>query len=300
MILLTIFLLAVMEVSLSFDNAVVNASVLTAMPPIWQKRFLSWGLPIAVFGMRLLLPVAIVSIASKIDVVSVLGLAINKPEEYARHLTQSHNPISSFGGIFLLMVFLKFLFDETKNIHWLHALESRLSLMGKIEAIEILICIIILIFLPHESLVPGLLGLSCYVIIDGVMGMCGDGENPSACISNKRGLMRLIYLEVLDASFSLDGVLGAFAISNNIISIMIGLGIGAAVIRTLTIRLVQGKTLQQFIYLEHGAHYGIGSLAILMLISTKFEISEIITGLIGVFFIILSMISSLNNKENSQ
>ena len=106
-------------------------------------------------------------------------------------------------------------------------------------------------------------------------------------------------MELIDASFSLDGVLGAFALSNDVIIIAIGLGIGAMFVRSLTLLIVETKTLSKFRYLEHGAHWAIGALAIIMLITTVHEIPEVITGLIGLFFIVAALISSvLYNKRH--
>jgi hypothetical protein len=102
-----------------------------------------------------------------------------------------------------------------------------------------------------------------------------------------------LYLEVLDASFSFDGVVGAFAISKNILIIMAGLGIGALYVRSLTILLVDKGTLAAYRFLEHGAFYAIGALAATMLIGTFLHIPEYITGLLGAAFIGLSVISSV-------
>ena len=107
------------------------------------------------------------------------------------------------------------------------------------------------------------------------------------------GLISFLYLELIDASFSLDGVLGAFALSKDVIIITIGLAIGAMFVRSLTIMLVEKKTLAKFIYLEHGAHWAIGALSVLMLISTVEEIPEVVTGGIGLGFIVAAFISSI-------
>ena len=115
------------------------------------------------------------------------------------------------------------------------------------------------------------------------------------------GLVSFLYLELIDASFSLDGVLGAFALSKDIIIISIGLAIGAMFVRSLTIMLVEKKTLKQFLYLEHGAHWAIGALACLMLVSTVKEIPEIVTGGIGLGFILAALASSiLHNKKQER
>ena len=126
----------------------------------------------------------------------------------------------------------------------------------------------------------------------------GDGCSVSGIFKNTC-LINFLYLELIDASFSLDGVLGAFALSRDIVIITIGLSIGAMFVRSLTLLLVEKKTLKQYIFLENGAHWAIGALAIIMFISTFKEISEVVTGLIGLIFIVLSFVSSIiKNKKD--
>lgn len=300
MILFTLALLALMEVSLSFDNAVLNAAVLKKMPCIWQTRFLTWGMLIAVAGMRLVFPVLIVCIASGLPITQIAHMAIYDPAQYGDKLAESHINISSFGGMFLLLVFLEFICDSEKELHWLGYIEKKLSSLGFLKGIEIIIAASLLIlvqfFIPTDAakiscLLSGMLGVILYTLIQSIMGLVNtDGE------SKRYGLMAFLYLEVLDASCSLDGVIGAFALTNNITLIMIGLGTGAFAIRSLTVYLVRGGILQEFAYLEHGAHYGIGALAVIMLINTFYAVPEPITGLIGMSFIGLSFLSSV--REN--
>ena len=102
-----------------------------------------------------------------------------------------------------------------------------------------------------------------------------------------------MYLEVLDASLSFDGVIGAFAISKDIFVIMLGLGVGAQWVRSLTVFLVERDTLSEYRYLEHGAHWAILALASLMFLSSIVEVPEVVTGLIGLILIALSFWSSL-------
>ena len=217
---------------------------------------MTWGILVAVGGIALAFPALIVSFAGGIDPLEVVRLALTDADEYSRQLRSCHGVIASFGGMFLLMVFLQFVCDEAKDVHWIGPIERRLSTLGKMEAVEVAIALAVLLTLPSASLVAGLLGLLSFVGIKGVLGLCGDGEDPASCIAGKKGLTGFIYLEVLDASFSLDGVLGAFALTDNPLLIMVWLGIGAAVIRTLTVRLVRNGTLAQFIYLEHGCIWG--------------------------------------------
>ena len=113
----------------------------------------------------------------------------------------------------------------------------------------------------------------------------------------QRGLGGFIYLNVLDASFSFDGVIGAFALSNNMVIIALGLSIGAMFVRSLTLLLVQKGTLAQYRYLEHGAFWAILALAAIMLISARYEVPETLTGVIGAALIAVSLWWSIRHKR---
>ena len=134
-------ILAVMEVSLSFDNAVVNASVLKTWSPFWKKLFLGVGILVAVFGMRLLFPLVIVAVAANLSMVDVWHLALENPKAYSQHLTNHHAEVAAFGGMFLLLVFLNFLFDDEKEHHWLGHFEAKLGSLGKVSSISVMIAI---------------------------------------------------------------------------------------------------------------------------------------------------------------
>ena len=299
--------LGVMEVSLSFDNAVVNATVLQDMDAKWQRRFLTWGMLIAVFGMRLLFPIVVVAVVANLGVFEVARLALQQPLEYSRHLEQSHVAISAFGGMFLMLVFLNFILDAEKDTHWLHWLESKLSLLGKVGSIQVVTAGGMLLALQYalppalrlEAVIAGLAGILLYLLIDGLSGLTATPEEGEAIAKTvkRSGVMAFLYLEVLDASFSFDGVIGAFAITKDVVIIATGLTIGAMFVRSFTIYMVRKGTLKQFIFLEHGAHYGIGALAILMLASSAVPVSEVITGLIGVAFILAALGSSILHKK---
>ncbi len=307
-----ILLLGVMEVSLSFDNAVVNASVLKEMDAKWRQIFLTVGILIAVFGMRLVFPILVVSVATGSGMWSVLQLALSQPDEYARHLGDAHTGIAAFGGMFLLLVFLSFLFDEGKELHWLGKIEELLSKLGKLDSVGIVVALGVLLitqaFLPLDTaqrlsiMVAGVGGVALYVVVDSLGGFFeGEEEAGSVgAIAKRSGVMGFLYLEVLDASFSFDGVIGAFAVTRDVVIIMLGLGIGAMFVRSLTVYLVEKDTLDEYVFLEHGAHYAIGALAFIMLGSIVWHISEVVTGLIGVGFIVAALGSSiLYKKRNS-
>lgn len=288
------FLLSILEISLSFDNAVVNAKILQTMSPIWQKRFIIWGIPIAVFGMRFVFPLVIVAVASGLGIFETLKIAITNPAHYHEALEESKNEIYIFGGGFLLMVFNDFFFDKDRKIHWISFLEnSRLTnFFKKIPNMSVIIAIFVGLILIYEEPQYSVAYFSAILLHSLISGF--DAAFDTNGIKN--GLMGFLYLEVLDASFSFDGVIGAFALSDNIFIIMIGLGIGAMFVRSLTIFMVEKKTLENFAFLEHGAHYAILALAIIMFLKVHFEVSEIITGTIGFGFILVSFICSIMKK----
>lgn len=294
------FVLCVLEISLSFDNAVVNASVLNQMTPVWRHRFLTWGILIAVFGMRIVFPLAIVSILAQVSPWAALMMATFEPAEYSRIMLSSHVALSGFGGSFLMMVALAFFFDEEKDAHWFRKIESLLARLGKIAAAEIGICLIILYFLsrllaPEEQMTfvgAGIWGLLTFIIVDGIATFL-KVPNQAQQSMHKASAAMFVYLEILDASFSFDGVIGAFALTNNLFIIAIGLGIGALFVRSMTIYLVEKKTLEQFAYLEHGAFYAIGALAAIMLLDPFFHIHEVFTGFVGAVLIGLSILDSI-------
>ncbi len=300
--------LGILEISLSFDNAVVNASVLKRMSERWQWYFLTWGILVAVFGMRLLFPIVIVSAATGLGFMAVTDMALNDTVVYAQHLADSHIQIAAFGGMFLLMVFFSFMFDEEKEVHW-RAIEEKLSSWGRLASIEIILALSILLFLQSwlpeahrlEALVAGVFGVILYVVVDSLAALFDDEEAGKAVSGSvkKAGLMSFLYLEVLDASFSFDGVIGAFAITQDVVIIMLGLAIGAMFVRSLTVFLVRQGTLDEYIYLEHGAHYAIGMLAFIMLISMRIHVPEVVTGLSGAALIALSVYSSIQDKKSA-
>jgi hypothetical protein len=151
-------------------------------------------------------------------------------------------------------------------------------------------------------LIAGLWGVLIYVAVDGLSSLLEseeEGTNVGDMVK-RGGIGGFLYLEVLDASFSFDGVIGAFAITNDVVIIMLGLAIGAMFVRSMTIFLVEKGTLDEFVYLEHGAHYAIGILAVIMLASIKFHIPEIFTGLIGVAFIAASIWSSVRHRKQQE
>lgn len=298
-------ILAALEIALSFDNAIVNANKLEDMTPVWRQRFLTWGILIAVFGMRILFPLAIVAVFAWINPFEAMRLALANPDEYSRIIEGAHGSIAAFGGTFLMMVALKFFVDEDKSIDWIVGLEKNLRKCGSVRGFEIaLVLAIILIicyFLPLSEqstfLFAAICGLLVFTLVDGMGTYLDFKSNQMAQMGAKGGLGAFLYLEVLDASFSFDGVIGAFALTTNILLIAIGLGVGAMYVRSMTIMLVEKGTLQEFRYLEHGAFYSIFALSVVMFIQSLIHVPEILTGGLGVAFIGYAFISSIRHNR---
>ncbi|MDQ0796598.1 DUF475 domain-containing protein [Streptomyces sp. B1I3] len=327
-------ILSVLEISLSFDNAVINAGILKKMSAFWQKIFLTVGVLIAVFGMRLVFPVVIVAISAKLGPIEAVDLSFNDPERYKELVTDAHPSIAAFGGMFLLMIFLDFIFED-RDIQWLRWIERPLAKLGKVDMLSVCVALVVLLiaaltFATHAHqhggghadkgetvLLSGIAGLITYLVVGGLSGFFENkleeeeereheaeeearkaGKSVSSVVlAGKAAFFMFLYLEVLDASFSFDGVIGAFAITNEIVLMALGLGIGAMYVRSLTVYLVRQGTLDDYVYLEHGAHYAIGALSIILLVTIQYEINELITGSVGVILIAWSFWSSVRRNK---
>ncbi len=314
-------ILIVLEISLSFDNAVVNAKVLTRMTEAWQRIFLTVGVLVAVFGMRLLIPIVIVWLTAGIPPTQAWQLALahgdpDQPGTYGYLLAQAHPLIAAFGGMFLLLVFLNFLFEE-RETQWLMWFERPLGKLGRLDGLAVALSIMMLLGAARVAdaedrlgvLVAGSIGIVVYLLTSSLGEVFEDsiddddteraGLPAPVARAGKAAFFTFLYLEVLDASFSMDGVVGAFAITSDPVIIAIGLGVGALYIRTLTVEIVRRHMLDELVYLEHGAHWAIGVLAIIMLGTVRIEIPAIVTGLAGVTFICGGLISSLRERERA-
>jgi len=303
--------LLLLEISLSFDNAVVNARVLDQLTAGQQRFFLTWGLVIPVFGVRFAGPLALVCLAGGVGVGEALDAALHNPQHYKELLDLAEPRILAFGGMFLLMVFLRYFFNEAKTLHWLKPLERRLSAAGRVEALEVALALILLLLLVAalpvrlhgEVLVAGVIGLVLQLLSTSIAEAFGSEEEAAGRLAAGGGVASLLYLELLDASFSLDGTIGAFAITTNLPLILTGLGLGALFIRSLTLMLSREKALDSLVYLEHGAHYAIGALGLLMLAGILLKqwhmhLPEWLSGLIGVVLLLLALFDSLRHRRS--
>jgi hypothetical protein len=309
--------LVLVEITFSFENAVINAKVLQTMSPFWRMIFLTVGMVIAIFGMRIVFPILIVSLTAGLPWRDVIQLALHNPEEYAKRLTDAHHSIAAFGGSFLLMICLHFFFDDKKEVHWFTKFEESLQRRGNMwlpavitAAVVWLIALLPANTNPRETIKAGILGILVYVAVRSVEKLFDKlqqrtQKHKSAAAKKHPALLvgwpafaTFIYLEILDASFSFDGVIGAFAITKSVILIALGLGVGALWVRSLTVYIVKRGTLGTYRYLEHGAHYTVGVLALVLLASVVIEVPEIIAGLSGILFVTAAFISS--KRENAR
>lgn len=300
-------ILIAVEVSFSFDNAIINAKVLAKMSPFWQKMFLTVGALIAIFGMRIVFPILIVALTADLSWSSVLDLALHHPTEYAHHLEEAHPSISAFGGAFLMVLALDFFADSEHEVLWFTRLERKLQKYVATHWGPPLITVLATCFvtaLPfnhhkRETFIAGLLGVLVYAVLHGLTTFMermhsrqGKTLGATPHLVGFAAFVSFLYLEVLDASFSFDGVIGAFAVTNEVILIAAGLGIGALWVRSLTIFMVRRGTLGNYKYIDHGAHYTIFILACLLFISIMYDVPEVIVGLTGITIIVASIVAS--------
>ncbi len=307
-------MLIIIEMTFSFDNAIVNARVLNTMSAFWQRMFMTVGILLAVFGMRIVFPIVIVMFASGLSWDQVMRLALEQPDKYAEILHRAHPSIGAFGGMFLLMLALHFFFDTSRKIHWFGKIEQPLQYIGR-KWLHSVVCGAILLIIvllpinhhPQEVLTAGLMGIAVYLVIHGASELFTLQHERAEKKAGRRlqktalaGFASFVYLEVLDASFSFDGVIGAFAVTSDVVLIAVGLGVGALWVRSLTLFIVRRKVLHTYRYLEHGAHYVIVILALTLIAGLFYEIPEMVAGLFGVGVIALAIANSVrdNKKED--
>jgi hypothetical protein len=296
----TIVLIAI-EIAFSFDNAIINAKILERLSRFWQQLFLTVGMVVAIVGMRFVFPILIVMVTANLPWGTVIDDALHHPKVYGDHLAEAHAAISAFGGSFLLVLTLYLLFDKAREILWLHRIEGPLQKVrggGWLPPVLTAVAVIVVaLFAGNEAgtvIRAGLFGTAAYtaikLLIDGLGKLTGHAGN--GLYHGWGAFLACMYLQILDASFSFDGVLGAFAITDKVLLIGLGLGVGAIWVRSLTVYLVRQGTLGSYKYLEHGAHYAILVLAVALLGSIFVEVPDAITGVVGLGVIGASFVSS--------
>jgi len=264
--LVVILGLCLFEIISSVDNAIVNAHVLKTLPGKYRKIFLLWGLLFAVFIVRGVLPFIIVWIANPdLSIIQVITSTFSGSEAIRGYLDQSKPLLLLGGGLYLFFVFLSWLFLEEKKYAFF--VEGFIHRQGAwFYAFASLVTVAVVYFSLQQNPVLALaatIGVSAFFITDGFKKNAEANEKKllSPAMS---AWSKILYLEILDASFSIDGVIGAFAFTLSVPLIILGNGLGAFVIRELTVRGVD--LINSLAYLKNGAMYSIGVLGAIMIL----------------------------------
>jgi len=307
--LFLVLVLTLLETTFSADNAVINSKILVTMSPFWQRLFMTVGIFIAVFLVRFAFPILIVMLTAGLGLHQTWDLAINHPHDYEHELEKSEPIINAFGGTFLLMIAFSYFIDYQKKTHWLGFLERYLGKLGRFDNITVFLMLLasIAVYFTVDPkfhatiLIASICAMALHIGLQLLGAIMGSSERQTK-LKHKVGLAAFaafMYLEVLDASFSLDGVIGAFAITNNIFIIMAGLGAGAVWVRAMTIHLVRANALSKYLFLEHGAHWAIAFLgSVMMLKLYHIELPEVVVGSLGLVFIAAAVWWSLRHSKN--
>lgn len=262
--------LVAFETISSIDNAIINAEVLTTMGKKARRWFLIWGMFIAVFLVRGLLPLLILwAVNPQVGLLGSLTAAFSSDPAVAEAIEHSAPILLSGGGIFLVFLFFHWLFLEPKNFG-LKGEKFILSQGVWFYAVVSMILALVVWFSIHKDPLMAfgaVVGSTAFFITHGFKENAERAEKELLSgKSAKSDISKILYLEAIDATFSIDGVLGAFAFTLSIPLILLGNGIGAIVVRQLTIGNID--RIKKYIYLKNGAMYSVLVLGTIMLIES--------------------------------
>jgi hypothetical protein len=284
--------LCLFEIVSSIDNAIINADVLVTMSPRARRWFLFWGLLLAVFIIRGLLPWIIVWMVNPhLGPINAFTATLSTDPSVREAVERSAPTLLAGGGVFLIFLFLHWLFLEEKN-YGLPKTERFFSKQGVwfFAVVSILLTIIVWFALRVSDMMAmgAVVGSTVFFITHGFKQNAEENEK-KLLVAHYSDVSKLFYLEIIDATFSIDGVLGAFAFTLAIPLILVGNGIGALVVRQFTIKGME--KIKRYIYLKNGAMYSVFFLGIIMLLKAfSCGVPELISPLItftviGYFFI---------------
>jgi hypothetical protein len=294
--ILTVLGLCLFEIISSIDNAVINAEVLSTMKPKAQRWFLLWGFLFAVFIIRGLLPWVIVwaTVPSLGPIGALTATFSNDPSIHAA--IESASPVLLLGGgIFLIFLFLHWLFLETKNVGLRHERFFQKHGVWFFAIVSIVLAVVVWFSIKINPMLAfsAVVGSTAFFITHGFKENAEKSEKKLLSSDNKMSdISKILYLEIIDATFSIDGVLGAFAFTLSVPLIIFGNGLGAFVLRKLTISNID--RIKKYAYLKNGAMYSIFVLGIVMLadsfgVEIPSYVSPILTFIIIGYFIIKSV-----------
>jgi hypothetical protein len=357
-------IVAIFQIAMLYEVAVGNVVMLKQLPVFWQKVFIRIGLPLAIFVVQLVFPVAIVSIIAWCNPVDVVELALTDPMSYKQMITDAHPVIAAFVGTFLLMSFLEVFFDERKTL-WLQWLEKKLVKVGRpadwakwalfpVDQFGLILMIMLTILQHYKDyghhayqyggeyadlsasvFWGGVIGFILYQLIEGFSEIFrakfvdraqrSRPEIPLVTTDKRMSFFVICSLMVLNVQFSFYSMIGALAITNDIVSVTNGLGLGAMIVWLLTVYWVRqvkwtssvnirhnGENYEiersdsyrigqnnwvPYDYITHGVSYAVGVLAVLMLFTVQYHIPELVIGVASVALIVASYISSVRRKR---
>lgn len=267
---LTVLGLCVFEVVSSLDNAVINAEVLRTMNDRARRWFLLWGILIAVFFVRGLLPWLIVWAATPgLGPVDAFMATFNGNEAAAAAVQKTAPMLLCGGGVFLLLLFLHWLFKEEKHF----GLPMEKFFLRQAPWFY-LASSVALMFITWQAIhtdpwlaFSAMVGSSAFFLSHGFKEFAEEAErNLRGGQSNASDISKILYLEVIDLCFSIDGVVGAFGFTMSVPLILLGNGLGAIVVRQLTVSNIE--RIKDYPYIKNGAMYAIGMLAVVMLLES--------------------------------
>lgn len=268
-IILSVLGLCVFEIVSSLDNAVVNADVLSTMSAKWRKWFLVWGIFFGVFLVRGALPWLIVWGANpSIGPWGAFIASFSNDPHIAESLEKSAPVLLVGGGLFLIFLFFHWLFLEPKNFGL--NMEKYISRQGAwfYAIVSVILTVVVWLAIKKNPMMAfsASIGAAAFFITHGFKEHAARVEAEMKDNKSMSDVSKLIYLEILDATFSIDGVIGAFAFTMSVPIIILGNGLGAIVVRELTIRGVD--RIRNYPYLKNGAMYSIFFLGIVMLLDS--------------------------------
>lgn len=289
--------LTLFEVISSIDNAVVNADVLATMSARWRHWFLLYGIIFAVFVVRGLLPLLIVYFSAPGLSIGQAFTATFSSDAGVREIIERQAPILlAGGGIFLIFLFLHWLFLETKRYAFFlerHIHHNYSFWFYSVSAVLLLVTVWLTIKINPLIALGTVVGSTAFFIVSGFKKNAEEKEKQLEK-GNMTDLSKILYLELIDATFSIDGVLGAFAFTLSIPLILIGNGLGAILVRYLTVHGV--ATVRKYAYLKNGAMYSIGFLGLIMLSeSLGYHVYSWISPLVT--FLVVGLFLYLSHKE---
>ncbi len=264
--IVTVLGLCLFEIISSIDNAVINAEVLGTMNERSRKWFLLWGFLFAVFIIRGLLPWIIVwaTMPSLGPIGAFTAAFSNNPAVHGA--IEAASPILLLGGgMFLIFLFFHWLFLERKNFGLIHERFFFQNGVWFFSSVSVILAFVVWFSLKINPMMAfaAIIGSTAFFITHGFKEHAEKGEKTLLSKDNKMtDFSKILYLEIIDATFSIDGVLGAFAFTLSVPLIIIGNGLGAYILRRLTVSNID--TIKKYVYLKNGAMYSIFILGIIM------------------------------------